>query len=277
MNPGDVGVCGVRTYGRKGRTKVSGRCAYLDWYYDPLPTNCVAEWVCGERGPGVNLAVFFGGCSFNCLFCQNWHHRKLVGDRRFLHSPEDLASLIREDVRCVCYFGGDPTPYMDFVINASRRILKVKKVRLCLETNGSVNWKLLKSFLELSLKTGGVVKIDVKAFNERLHMALTGSSNRNTLDNLEKGILFSKENGGPMVVASTLLVPGYVDAEEVRKIAELIASLDKNTPYSLLAFHPQYMMDDIPPTPRSLAEECYRAALDAGLRRVKVGNVHLLW
>ncbi len=69
---------------------------------------------------------------------------------------------------------------------------------------------------------------------------------------------------------------GYIDAEEVAAIAQFIASLDPNILYSLLAFHLQFYMSDLPMTSRGLADRCYQAARDAGLNNVRVGNVHLL-
>jgi pyruvate formate lyase activating enzyme len=77
-------------------------------------------------------------------------------------------------------------------------------------------------------------------------------------------------------VASTLLVPGYVNAAEVGAIARVIAGLNPDIPYSLLAVHPQHLMADLPTTARVEAEACLEAALGAGLTRVRIGNVHLL-
>ncbi len=69
---------------------------------------------------------------------------------------------------------------------------------------------------------------------------------------------------------------GYVDEQEVENIAEFIASLDKNIPYSLLAFHPHFYMDDLPTTSRNHAFRCLDIARKAGLKRVRIGNIHLL-
>ncbi len=77
-------------------------------------------------------------------------------------------------------------------------------------------------------------------------------------------------------VASTLLVTGYVDVEEVSAIARFIAELNPNIPYSLLGFHPNFYMDDLPTTSRSHAFRCKEAAEATGLRRVNIGNLHLL-
>ncbi|MBM4086672.1 MAG: hypothetical protein FJ272_17950 [Planctomycetes bacterium] len=130
---------------------------------------------------------------------------------------------------------------------------------------------------DLSLRSGGCIKFDLKAWDERLHLALTGVSNRRTLDNFEALAELGKSRPEPpFLVASTLLVPGYVDADEVRGIAGFIAGLDPTIPYSLLAFHPQFYMSDLPTTSRAQAEACEQAALAAGLQRVRIGNRHLL-
>ena len=102
-------------------------------------------------------------------------------------------------------------------------------------------------------------------------------SNRQTLRNF--GSLAERvgeRNSPPLLAAATLLVPGYVDEEEVRGIASFIAALSPAIPYSLLAFHPAYSMRDLPTTSRAQAVRCFEAAKEAGLDRVKVGNVHLL-
>ncbi|RLF04009.1 MAG: hypothetical protein DRJ60_07735 [Thermoprotei archaeon] len=79
----------------------------------------------------------------------------------------------------------------------------------------------------------------------------------------------------PILTATTLLVPGYVTADEVEKIAEFIASLNPEIPYSLLVFHPDHYMNDMPITPRKQVEECLNAA-KRHLKRIHVGNIHLL-
>jgi pyruvate formate lyase activating enzyme len=181
---------------------------------------------------------------------------------------------------CICYFGGDPTPHLPYAIHASKQALKKKKgriLRICWETNGAMNPKLLEKVAELSLKSGGCVKFDLKAWDEGLHIALCGVSNRWTLSNFKRLVeLIPERPDPPFLVASTLLVPGYVDEQEVGQIATFIASLNPDIPYSLLAFHPQFQMQDLPPTSRKQAQTCLEAARSAGLWRVKVGNLHLL-
>jgi pyruvate formate lyase activating enzyme len=130
---------------------------------------------------------------------------------------------------------------------------------------------------ELSLDSGGCIKFDLKAWDEPLHRALCGVSNRSTLKNFEylSGWI-ARRPDPPLLVASTLMVPGYVDAEQVRQISAFIARLDPTIPYALLAFHPDFEMRDLPSTSRHQATACLEAAEAAGLTRVRVGNLHLL-
>ena len=78
------------------------------------------------------------------------------------------------------------------------------------------------------------------------------------------------------MIASTLLVPGYLDVQEVGQLAAFIASLDSTIPYSLLGFHPHFFMPDLPRTSVRHARECEEAAREAGLVNVHIGNLHLL-
>ncbi len=75
---------------------------------------------------------------------------------------------------------------------------------------------------------------------------------------------------------SVIIGPGYVDVEQVRKIAVFIASLNPGIPYSLLGFAPQFYMNDMPFTSARHAREAECAARDAGLVNVHIGNKHLL-
>lgn len=59
-------------------------------------------------------------------------------------------------------------------------------------------------------------------------------------------------------------------------MAAFTAGHDPAIPYALLGFGPNYLMRDLPPTSRQHAADARQAALDAGLRNVRIGNRHLL-
>jgi pyruvate formate lyase activating enzyme len=135
----------------------------------------------------------------------------------------------------------------------------------------------LEEAARLSLETGGCIKFDLKAWSSGIHLGLCGAGNRRTLENFARVAELAKGRPEPpLLIASTLLVPGYVDAEEVGALARFIAWSDPSIPYSLLGFHPDFLMTDLPRTSRRHAEECLEAARAAGLRRLHVGNPHVL-
>jgi len=262
-------------------------------YLDPLPTNCVADWVCAgsseagypeysfSRGAEIghdNLAVFYGACTFDCLFCQNWHYRNMAVSLSPRMSSQQIASMAGEATSCVCFFGGDPTPFIDHSLDTARRLRGGRRImRVCWETNGSMSSSPAERIGRMALESGGCIKVDLKAWDDRIHRALTGSSNRQTLRNIRRLAEMGKERDDPpLLVVSTLMVPGYVEEQDVSAIAAYLTDLDPWIPYSLLAFHPDYLMSDMPVTPKAQADGCVRAAREAGLERVHIGNAWLL-
>jgi pyruvate formate lyase activating enzyme len=296
---GGKGFCGL-VYNMDGRLVRMGGTSekgILQWYYDPLPTNCVAWWFCpGCTGAGypkyaykrgaetgyANLAVFYGACSYDCLFCQNWHYRNLAAKLGPVMSAESLAAKVDDHVSCICFFGGDPSVQMPHALKASQMALEKARgegriFRVCWETNGYWKEKFALEAAELSFTSGGNVKFDLKTWDENLNIALCGVSNKPTLESFKMiGEKFFRERSDlPILTASTLLIPGYVDVQEVRSLASFIAEVDSQIPYTLLAFYPQYVMTDLPTTSRDLAYQCYDVAKKS-LKNVRIGNIHLL-
>jgi len=282
--------CGLRTNEKNALVGATAEKGNVSWYHDALPTNCVADWVCpGGTGAGYprfaystgaehgyrNLAVFYQACSFDCLFCQNWHYRHDAVQPSQVDALT-LAEAVDERTACICFFGGDPSPQLPHALRASRLALERNRgriLRICWETNGSMRPDLLEQAAELSLNSGGCIKFDLKAWSQELHFALCGVSNQRTLDNfrmLAKWV--RKRPSPPFLVASTLLVPGYIDKQEIAGIAAFLASVDPDIPYALLAFSPRFMMDDLPPTSQRHAQECLEEARRQGLSRVRLGN-----
>jgi pyruvate formate lyase activating enzyme len=191
-------------------------------------------------------------------------------------SAHELAETANDRTYCVCFFGGDPASQMPHALAASKELAE-KGVTICWETAGTSHPKLLDRAVQLSLETGGCIKFDLKAWNDSLHLTLAGSSNRRTLENFARVSRRIDERADPpLLIASTLLVPGYIDAEEVSRIALFIAGLNPNIPYALLGFHPHFFMPDLPRTSLAHAKAAEAAAHDAGLKKVRVANLHLL-
>ena len=197
-------------------------------------------------------------------------------------TAESLADKTDSHVSCICYFGGDPSVQMPHALKTSELALEKaaqqsRILRICWETNGQMRREFALKAAEQSFRSGGVVKFDLKALDNNLYRAFCGASNKTALDNFRMiGEKYFKERlEVPILTASTLLIPGYVDEKEVEDIARFIAETDPLTPYTLLAFYPQFKMNDLPTTSRMQATKCLKVA-SKHLENVRIGNIHLL-
>ena len=300
---GSSGFCGYRVRAGSAVKASTGsyELAVGLYYYDPHPTNCVALPVCpaatglgypdyalrenGERGY-YNIAVFYGGCNLDCIYCQNWEYREMASKAKPLLGVQDLVKAVNSRTTCVCYFGGDPGPFAPHAIMASEKMIErarqigLRVFRICWETNGLWNPALLKRATELSLKTGGIVKIDFKAWSPEVYGVLCGIEEKHVRlirDNIKLvAEYFKARSKPPILVVSTLLVPGYVDEYEIDQMTKFVAGINPEIPYIFLGFHPDYMLLDLPTTSWRHAEKAVRIAKENGLRNVWVENTFLL-
>jgi len=293
---GEKGFCGLRkNINGKLEALTNPVKGVLHGYYDPHVTNCCSAWFCpATTGAGypkyaytpkaetgyANYAVFFYGCNFNCLFCQNYSHKEVNATHTVPLENFKRELAANKAYSCICYFGGSPEPQLPFAINASKKTLEensARILRVCFEWNGCGNPKLVRQAAELALNTGGNIKFDLKCFSRNLSLALSGVDNSRAYQNFEMVYreFYEKRAELPILTATTLLVPGYVDAYEIECIARFISELSPEVPYSLLVFHPSFMMCDLPITSSRQVRQCYDAA-KKHLKNVNVGNLHLL-
>ncbi|MBW4256919.1 radical SAM protein [Methanobacterium sp. YSL] len=80
----------------------------------------------GEEPPLVpSHTVFFAGCNFNCVYCQNWDISQQP-NRGIPISEENMALIVgkrrSEGSRNVNFVGGDPTPNLPYVIRTMQLV-----------------------------------------------------------------------------------------------------------------------------------------------------------
>ncbi len=296
--PGALGYCGLRS-NQKGRfeQKVSATRALMHYYLDPHITNCCGSYFCpGGTGIGYpkwakkpraeygysNLAVFFYGCSLDCLFCQNVSHKKI--DQGSSVELDDFLYVIEQNskISCVCYFGGSPEPQLPFtirVMEACKTRFKNRLLRQCFEMNGQGKPAVIKKMGKLAEDSGGIIKFDLKAYSDSVYQALCGNSKKASFDNftmLADNLCFDDRDYPPLM-ATTLLVPHYIDEYEVTQIARFLKDLNQpSIEYSLLIFHPRHLMRDLTFTPLKQAQRCYDAVKRELGKPPHIGNIGLL-
>ncbi|MDK2383208.1 MAG: hypothetical protein QI199_00160 [Candidatus Korarchaeota archaeon] len=112
-----------------------------------------------------------------------------------------------------------PSPWTPQLFSLYRKVRDTASglKRLCWETNGLQDPRIFLKMAEASLESGGIVKVDFKAWTPSVYEALTGVKGKDkVLGNLKTAAkLAKKRENPPLIVVSTLMVLYYVDLEEI--------------------------------------------------------------
>ena len=79
---------------------------------------------------------------------------------------------------------------------------------------------------------------------------------------------------GLWVEVVTLVIPGFNDSnEELWEAGRFISSVSADIPWHVTAYHPDYQMQDAPPTSASTLQRAAEIGQEAGLHYVYAGNL----
>ncbi len=265
LKPGQRGLCFVRanlddkivltTYGRS-----SGFCV------DPIEKKPLNHFL-----PGTPVLSFgTAGCNLACKFCQNWDISK---SREFdtlaaAAMPEVIAnSAVQSACRSVAFTYNDPVIFHEYAIDVAAACHE-KNIKTVAVTAGYICKQPRQEFFSYI----DAANIDLKAFNEDFYYHLTGGHLQPVLDTL----IYLKHETNVWFELTTLLIPGKNDsADEIKMMTQWVVNeLGPDVPMHFTAFHPDYKMQDIPPTPSSSLTQARRIAIDNGIRYAYTGNVH---
>ncbi len=265
LHEGQRGLCFVRarvddqivltSYGRS-----SGFCV------DPIEKKPLNHFL-----PGSSVLSFgTAGCNLACKFCQNWDISKsretdTLADAA---SPETLAAAaVAYGCRSVAFTYNDPTIFLEYAADVADacRDVGVKSVAVSAGYMGPDARGDLYAHMDAA-------NIDLKAFTEDFYHRVCSGHLRPVLDTLE----YLRHETSVWFEITTLLIPGLNDSDtELDAMTRWISEhLGPDVPLHFTAFHPDYKMRDIAPTPPATLTRARRIALGNGLRFVYTGNVH---
>jgi pyruvate formate lyase activating enzyme len=113
------------------------------------------------------------------------------------------------------------------------------------------------------------INIDLKSFSNEFYKKICGARLQPVLDSIKR----VQERGIHQEI-TTLLIPRENDSDvELKQIAEFIAGVDKNIPWHISRFHPDYQMLDKDITPYENLVRAREIGINAGLKYVYLGNV----
>ncbi|MDO9144149.1 AmmeMemoRadiSam system radical SAM enzyme [Rhodoferax sp.] len=265
LHDGQRGACFVRmrqgeqmvltTYGRS-----SGFCI------DPIEKKPFNNFY-----PGSSVFSFgTAGCNLACKFCQNWdisksHDMDSLMDQA---SPEAIAKAAREHgCKSVAFTYNDPVIFAEYAMDTADacHALGIQTVAV---TAGYIHEQPRR---ELFAKMDAA-NVDLKAFTEDFYFKLSSAHLQPILDTL----VYLKHETRVWLELTTLLIPGYNDSDQelVAMCNWIMKELGPDVPLHFSAFHPDYKMMDVPPTPVATLVRARNIALKQGLHYVYTGNVH---
>jgi len=265
LHAGQRGLCFVRqnlddeivltTYGRS-----SGYCI------DPIEKKPLNHFL-----PGTPVLSFgTAGCNLACKFCQNWDISKSRETHRLTDeaSPEAIARTAQQlNCRSVAFTYNDPVIFHEYAIDVAGACHEhgIKSVAV---TAGYVCPEPRREFYRYM----DAVNVDLKAFSEDFYHKITGSHLAPVLETLQ----YIKHETDVWLELTTLLIPGKNDSE--KELDEMsgwvVDKLGPDVPMHFSAFHPDWKMMDVPPTPKQTLIRARDIALQNGVHYAYTGNVH---
>jgi len=265
LHDGQRGLCFVRkcehekilltTYGRS-----SGFCI------DPIEKKPLNHFYPGSKVFSFGTA----GCNLACKFCQNWDISKSREFDRLCDAalPEMIAkAAVDNGCKSVSFTYNDPVIFLEYAVDAAIACHKLD-IKTVAVTAGYIHEAARKEFFSHM----DAANVDLKAFTESFYHKLCAGELQPVLDTL----LYLKHETDVWTEITTLLIPGQNDSdEELRNLSKwIMQELGQDVPLHFSAFHPDWKMLDLPPTPPETLGRARNIALDAGLHYVYTGNVH---
>lgn len=109
--------------------------------------------------------------------------------------------------------------------------------------------------------------LDIKAYDENVYRRLCGTTNKWILKTPEWIV-----DKGFILEVLSLYIPGWVEIDQIVKIARIIYEVKPEIPFTILAFFPAYKLKSIRPPTLMEMVKTYLAVKDVGLKNVKIGN-----
>ncbi len=221
--------------------------------------------------PGTSVLSFgTAGCNLGCRFCQNWDISKARETNRLSEwaSPASIAEVaVRARCQSIAFTYNDPVIFAEYAIDcaiaAHKRGLKTVAV-----TAGYIMPDARQEFFAHM----DAANVDLKAFTDEFYEKLCFGALAPVLDTLR----WLKRETDVWLEVTNLVIPGHNDSEaEVEQLcAWFMENLGPDVPLHFTAFHPDFKMLDVPPTPAATLTRARRQALKAGLHHVYTGNVY---
>jgi len=234
VKPGRDGVCRVRF-------NDNGTLLVPHGYVGALACDPIEKKPFFHVLPGSD-ALTFGmlGCDYHCGYCQNWVTSQMLRDPDAVAppretSPKELVELaVRHGAPVVASSYNEPLITSEWAVDVFKEA-KARGLRCAYISNGNGTPQVL-DFIRPHVDA---YKVDLKTFDPKNYRQLGG-----VMENVTDTIRMLKQRGFWVEIV-TLVVPGFSDdPDDLKRMADFLASVDPLMPWHMTAFHPDYKMTD---------------------------------
>jgi len=266
MRAGQRGLCFVRRAREDGEgMELTGYGRSTGFCVDPIEKKPLNHFL-----PGSSVLSFgTAGCNLACAFCQN-HDISKSREIAALsaHATPGMIARAAEQLGCasVASTYNDPVIFMEYALDTAAAC-QARGVKNVAVTAGFICEEPRKRFFAGM----DAANVDLKAFTERFYEKRCAGS----LEPVKETLKYLLHETDVWTEITTLLIPGENDGdEEIDAQTKWIArELKRDVPLHFTAFHPDYRMLDVQPTPGATLQRARAVALSNGLHHVYIGNV----
>ena len=264
IGDGQSGFCFIRV-NHNGKLYSLGYASPAALQVDPIEKKPLNHFLPGTRIFSMGTA----GCNMGCFFCQNWDISKSHHDQTHSrHLPAEQIPLLAKEYGCrsIAFTYNEPTIWGEYIIDICKAA-KPHGLKTVMVTNGYITHEAFHDIYDHI----DAANVDLKAFTENFYGKITLTHLRPVLDT----ILWLKNETNVWFEITNLMIPTLNDdPDETRKLSNwILTKLGPDVPLHFTAFHPDFKLQDKPPTPPSTLHRARRIALDAGLHYVYEGNI----
>jgi pyruvate formate lyase activating enzyme len=264
ISEGKTGICEVRkNLNGKLYSLVYGKI--IAEHVDPIEKKPLYHFLPGTYVYSIGTV----GCNFKCSFCQNYDisqfkefYGKIIGEK--ITSKEIVEEAIKTKCRSIAYTYNEPTVFIEFAKDTAE-IAKKKGLKNIFITNGYMTkeaFNFISPFID-------AMNIDLKSFKEDFYIKNCKAKLQPVLETIKRA-----HKKKISLEITTLVIPEENDSEEeLKQIAEFIASVNKNIPWHISRFFPAYRMSDRNPTSIEILKKAEKIGKNAGLKYVHIGNI----
>jgi len=267
LRPGEWGKCGIRT-NREGILYLVLYGRSIAAHVDPIEKKPLFHFLPGSSA----LSIGTYGCNMRCQWCQNWQIsqvREIDWEREPLGESLPPAKLIdiarKQKIESIAYTYNEPTVFFEYTYDAAK-LAHEHGIKNVYVSNGFMSPAALE---KIGPYLDGI-NVDLKGFTNELYETYTGTR----IAPVKRNIKTIAQETDIWIEVTTLVIPGLNDSdEELRAMAEWLASVNPDMPWHVSAFHPDHQMLDRPRTPPSTLLRARDIGKAAGLKYIYTGNV----